>query len=101
MKLPVVIEPLDGKGFRARCGEPVILAAEGATPFEAIDNLRDLLTKHVAAGAQIAEIDVPTVTDNPWLAGAGMLPADDPLVEEWLQIIEENRHKTDEEPNLP
>jgi hypothetical protein len=101
MKVTVVIEPINGSRFQARWGEPVVLAAEGGTPSEAVHNLRDLLTRRVAAGTQFAQLEVPTVADNPWLAGAGTLPADDPLVEEWLRIIEENRRQADEEPNLP
>ena len=42
MEIPVLVEPLPEGGFRARCGDPFALTAEGATPDAALYHLRDL-----------------------------------------------------------
>jgi len=44
-------------------------------------------------------MDVPE-HENPWLKMAGMWDKDDPLVQEWKEIIAENRRKEDEAPNF-
>ena len=54
-------------------------------------------------------MDIPE-QDNPWLKMSGMWDKDDPLVQEWKEIMRENRLKdennlflqenSDESPNL-
>jgi hypothetical protein len=46
-------------------------------------------------------VQIPIVVehDNPWLQMAGMIDLEDPLVKEWIQILEENRRKADEDPD--
>lgn len=100
MQIPVVIEPLDGNGYRARGGEPLVLSAEGATREEALGKLRDLIRLRIASGIQIVPLELPTA-DHPLAPFAGMYREDDPLVKEWLQIMAENRRKLDADPDAP
>jgi hypothetical protein len=99
MKLPVLIEPVGGNGFRARCGEPLGLTAEAPTPDEAVRKLQELVEARVSAGTLFTEIDVPDA-GNPWLRGAGMFKGD-PLFEEWQQAIAERRRQLDADPDVP
>ena len=97
MQITVVIEPIAPNGFRARSGEPFGLIAEGATVEEALQKLREQVKGRVARG-EIVSLDVPA-KDNPWLRMAGIWEKDDPLVEEWKRIMEENRRAADADPD--
>jgi hypothetical protein len=97
MQLSVLIEPVPANGYRARCGEPLPLTAEGATPEEALQKLRELVQSRLTGGARLVTLEVPD-GDNPWRQYAGMFK-DDPLFEEVLQIMAEQRRQADEDPN--
>lgn len=99
MQIPVLIEPVAGTGFRARGGEPLPLTAEGATPDEALQKLRELLQARLTGGTRLVALEVPD-DDNPWLKMAGMYK-DDPLFDEWQQAIAEYRRQIDEDPDIP
>jgi predicted RNase H-like HicB family nuclease len=99
MQIPVLIEPVASNGYRARGVEPFALVAEGATPEEALGKLRALLAGKLAAGAKIAVLDLPA-PENPWLRAAGIWKKDDPLVEEWKRVMEENRRAADADPDF-
>ncbi len=99
VKLPVLIEPIDNKGFRAKSGEPLGLMAEGPTPEEALRKLQELLAARIAAGGRVVQIDLPA-SDHPWLRGAGMFK-EDPLFAEWQQAIAERRKQIEEDPEVP
>ena len=98
MQIPVLIEPVAENAYRARAAEPFALSAEGATRDEALQKLRELIGNKLRGGAEIVALDLPS-NDNPWLKMAGMLNLEDPLVKEWIQIMEENRRKADEDPD--
>src|SRR5262245_39491719 len=100
MKIPVLLEPVGEKRYRASCGAPFVCTAEGDTPHQAYKNLEQQILARIKAGASLASLDVPLV-ENGAAASSGIFSADDPAVQEWLQIIEENRRKADEEPGLP
>ncbi len=100
MQIPILIEPVAGNGYRARGAEPFSLSAEGATREEALANLRQQLQTRIRAGATIVPLELP-VEEHPLAKYAGMYSPDDPLVQEWLSIIAENRRKADEDPDLP
>ena len=74
MKLPVIIEPVTGNGYRATGagGLSVGLTAEGATAAEAIDRLADQVRTRVNAGAKLAELSV-AADAAPWKQDAGYL----------------------------
>jgi hypothetical protein len=94
MEIPVLIEPLpNGKGFRAKTGEPLSLSAEGTTRDDALSQLQSLTSGRLATGAEIVPMAVKT--GNPWVDLAGFLP-DDELTREWMDILRENRKKANE-----
>jgi hypothetical protein len=98
MQIPVLVERMNENGYRARSGEPLPLAAEGATQEEAIRRLRALYTERLVAGARIVAVDIPA--ENPWLQMAGFMK-DDPMFEEWREAIAENRRRIEADPEIP
>jgi hypothetical protein len=99
MQIPVLIEPLAGKRYRARGAEPFALTAEGATREEALANLRHKLQARLKNGLAIVPLELPTV-EHPLAEFAGMFK-DDPYFEEVLQIMAANRRKMDRDPKAP
>ncbi len=67
MTIPVLIEPIEGAGFRAT--GPFALAAESATREGALARLRELIEARMAAGAEILllELTVPPPRPSPIL----------------------------------
>jgi hypothetical protein len=100
MQIPVLIERIGGNGYRAKGGEPFALSVEAPTREEALGKLREAIESSLRAGAEVVTLEVPTPA-NPWLRGAGMFDPDDPLVKEWIEIMEENRRKDEADPDYP
>jgi hypothetical protein len=98
MQIPVLVEPVDNNGFRARSGEPLPLTAEGATRDEALQKLRQLLENRLSGGAEITSLEVGP-TEHPWLKVSGVF-ANDPQYDEWVAAMEENRRKADEDEGI-
>jgi hypothetical protein len=97
MQIPVLIEPLpEGRGFRARAGEPLDLSAEGPTKAAAIQELQQAARGRLAAGAEVVPMEL--ATGNPWVDLAGFLP-DDELTRQWMEALQENRRKANESPD--
>jgi hypothetical protein len=101
MEIPVLVEPVDNNGYRARSGEPLVLEARGATAEEAVKNFKALLATRIAAGANVVAVEVPGPTPDPWLKGAGMYNPEDPLVQQWMKNMADYRREIDEDPNVP
>src|SRR5947209_6881693 len=99
MQIPVLVEPVANKGFRARSGEPLPLSAEGPTADEAVRRLRELLSNGMVGGTRLVSVDL-SAADHPWLRGAGMFK-DDPLFDEWQENIAERRRQVDSDPIIP
>jgi predicted RNase H-like HicB family nuclease len=97
MEIPVLIEPVAGNGFRARSAEPLGITAEGATSEEALQKVRQEIQNRLAAGTRLVSVEVPS--DHARARFAGIYSDDDPLVQEWLEIMAENRRRADEDPN--
>lgn len=89
MEIAVLIEPVPGKGYRARGGEPFALEAEGPTKEEALRKLRELIDSRLEEGAELVSLNVPA-GENPWVSFAGMFK-DDPLFDDWQATITERR----------
>ncbi len=53
MQIPVVVEPVKGKGYRARGTEPFALSAGGATREEALAKLRTKIQARLKKGTEI------------------------------------------------
>ncbi|MBO0696788.1 MAG: hypothetical protein J2P46_00200 [Zavarzinella sp.] len=97
MQIPVLVEPLpDGRGFRARAGEPLDLSAEGPTKAAAIRELQQAARGRLAAGAEVVPMDL--VSGNPWDELGGFLP-DDEATRQWLDALRENRRRANESPD--
>ena len=93
MEIAVLIEPVPGKGYRARGGEPFALEAEGSTKEEALRRLRELISSRIEGGAELVSLNVPA-GENPWVSFAGMFK-DDPLFDDWQDAIAERRGGSD------
>ena len=93
MEIAVLIEPVPGKGYRARGGEPFALEAEGPTKEEALRKLRELIASRIEAGAELVPLNVPA-GENPWVSFAGMFK-EDPLFDKWQVAIAERREGSD------
>jgi len=93
----VLIEPVDGNGFRitGAGGLSVGLTAEGATVAEAMDRLAARVRQRVDAGAKLDDLDVSEIPD-PRQHDAGYL-RDDPLFDAWREAIEANRRQLEED----
>jgi hypothetical protein len=98
MDIPVLVEELPDRRFRARSGEPFGLTAEGATSDEALGNLDRLMRATLENGTRLMTVRLPAADENPWIAGAGCLK-DDPLFDEWQEAIAEYRRKVDADPS--
>jgi hypothetical protein len=98
VEVPVIIEPVNGSGYRATAagGLSVGLTADGATAAEAIEQLADLVRLRVNGGAKLAELNVAAGAAS-WKQDAGYLH-DDPLFEPWRAAMEEYRRQLDEDP---
>ena len=98
MQIPILVEPVTNNGYRATCGPPLAVSAEGATRDEAVEKLGLLLQGRLSNGVEIVAAEVPArVVENPWVKYAGMFK-DDPMFAEVLEIMKTNRRKDDEEP---
>lgn len=99
MDIPILLEPANGTGFRATTFVPLHLVAEGKTRDEALDHLRTLVQSRLA-GAEIAMLQVPLVSDNPLLKLAGTW-RNHPDADEFEKNIREYRQEVDADPNRP
>src|SRR5438128_7255428 len=99
MHIPVLVEPVANNGFRAKAGEPLPLSAEGATPDEAVRNLRAALDRQLKNGKQLLALDV--AQENPWLAMAGMHDPNDPLVKQWKLEMAAYRQEVEDDSSRP
>lgn len=98
MEIPVLVEPLGPGKFRATVFH---LSAEGATADEAKQRVRDALDALLASGATVTTVSVPTPFQppaSPYPSYAGVLK-DHPLLDEWLQVMAENRRQADADPD--
>ena len=100
MQIPVIIEPTANNGFPAPGQESRCRSApEGATPEEALRNLRAAMDRQLKNGKQLRSVDI--ASDNPWLALAGMHDANDPLVQEWKQEMAAYRQEIEDDADRP
>lgn len=98
MEIPILIEPMNGRGYRARSGEPMPLSAEGETREGAVRSLQQLIEERLKNGAELASLQV-SHTKHPWINLPPIFRENDPLVQEWKEIMEENRARAETDPN--
>jgi hypothetical protein len=99
MQIPVLIEPIAGKGYRARGGEPLPLTAEGPTRDAALASLKEQFEARLGNGAEMVPLEVG-VQPHPLAEFVGMFK-DDPLLPRWKRAMADYRSKIDREPDLP
>jgi predicted RNase H-like HicB family nuclease len=99
MRIPVLVEPVGNNGFRAKAGEPLPISAEGATPEEAVRNLRAAMDCQLKDGKQLTSMDL--MSENPWLSLAGMHDANDPIIKEWKQEMAAYRQEIEDDLDRP
>jgi hypothetical protein len=96
MELVVLLEPLEGGGFRARAGEPFGLCADGQTATEAADHLAALVRDRLKAGSRLAVINVGNGSEVLSPLNFEQLPDDDWFFQELREEIAEQRRLEDE-----
>jgi len=99
MKIRVLLEPMQGHGYRASSGPPLATEAEGTSREEALGNLRAQIENKIRSGAEILTLEVGKPA-HPWTQFAGTLK-DDPLGEAWVQAMAAYRASVDNDPNAP
>jgi hypothetical protein len=99
MEIPILVEPVNANGFRARSGEPLVLTVDGATEEEAVRNLSDAIQQRLRTGAKLLSLKVEA-PEAPWKALAGRL-RDNPRYDAWQQAMAEHRQQVEEGPDLP
>lgn len=100
MQIPVLIERVEGAGYRARSGEPLPLTAEGSTEADALARLRELIEKRFASGSKLVQLNVGPAED-PWAKFAGTWDPNDPFIQEWEQAVANYRKEKDGDPDSP
>ena len=98
VKIPVLIEPVPGNGYRARGGEPFADIGEGATPNEALEQLKKSVRHRLDAGARLVSLELSSDTHE-WLPFAGMFQENDPVIQKWLAIMKGQREEAEETEN--
>jgi predicted RNase H-like HicB family nuclease len=94
MDIPVLVEQVQGNGFKATTVSPLSCTAEGATREEALTRVREMVAAKLASGAELTTVTI-SPKKNPWLALAGTLDPDHPVVKEWMEIMAERRREED------
>jgi predicted RNase H-like HicB family nuclease len=95
MQIPVLIEPVSGNGYRASGGEPFAIVVEGATPEDALGRFKEGIAARLRDGARVTAVEVPAAS-HPLSEFAGIFSDADPIVQEWLEIIRQQRDVYDE-----
>ena len=100
MEIAVLIEPVEGNGFRARGVELASLSAEGPTREAALEYQRKLLQDKVCGGSQIVSVDT-AASEPPLRLVAGICDPEDTLMAGWKATMTANRRQADLDPDLP
>jgi hypothetical protein len=96
MQIPVIVEAVPGNGYRASAADLRMIVAEGATPEEALAQFKKSVTAKLRNGARLTTVDIHD-NEHPWLKFAGMFDPNDPIIQEWLEIMQQQRDRDDEE----
>jgi hypothetical protein len=99
--IQVLIERI-GKGrFRATSGEPLPASVEARTREAAVVKLKKEVGKRLQNGAELVSVDLGTSAQaHPLAEFAGMFK-DDPLFDEVVEIMAENRRRRNADPDVP
>jgi hypothetical protein len=96
MDISVMVERVNGNGFRATAMMPTILVTEAQTRDEALDRIQTLINEKLSQ-AELVQVHVPGgAAPNPWLAIAGTW-RDNPDVDEVVASIQAYRREVDDD----
>ncbi len=95
MNITVLVEQMNGKGFRASCGEPFRISADAETREEALKKLKVEVDARLSSGAEVVAMEVGT-PEHPLLHLAGILK-DNPLLDEWKRAMAEYRDQIEKD----
>jgi len=94
MQIPILVDQLpNGRGFRARAGEPLAISAEAPDRSTAISEVVRKLDALVASG-QLISVDIGSA--NPMARLIGTLDMNDPETQKWWRYVEEFRREMDQ-----
>lgn len=93
MDIAILVEPVANNGYRAECNTPLHLEAQAPSREEAIQKLRELIDRRLAAGGEIVTLQVGS-SEHPLARFAGMFK-DDPLLEPWKTEMEAYRQQVE------
>lgn len=97
MHVLILIEPIDGRRFRARVGEPFGLSAEGDSADEAAQRLKNILQDRLQTGSRLALLDLGSgLPDALPPLHLAPLPGEDWFFQNMQEAIEENRQRENE-----
>jgi hypothetical protein len=99
MEIPVLVELINGNGYRATSGSPFSLCADGATREDALAKVREQFEGLLNRGATVAAIESGP-QPHP-LAGLIGIFKDDPWIDDWKKSVAAYRRKTDKDANRP
>lgn len=96
MQIPLLIEPISGNRYRARCVSTASLSVEASSADESLRLWREKYQSVLPADAEIVLCEQPAPSVHPWAEFVGDLK-DSPLFDEWQAAIEEYRRERDPE----
>lgn len=99
MQFPVVIEPISGNRFRAKCSTPIPMIVEGDSAEESLRLWREKYAAVLPADAEVVSVESFAGNLPPWAKFIGDLK-DDPLVDVWRECVEEYRQQRDVEAGI-
>lgn len=94
MEISILVEPNSSQGFRATAPLHPELIADGPTEEAAIQQLRDQLCERLKL-TKMVRVDIPTISDKPWMAAAGVLEHE-PNQEDYDEAIREYRRQIED-----
>lgn len=98
MEIAVLLEPIAGNGYRATSLELERCVAEAPTREEALEQLRHLVSTHLARG-ELVRLKIPAANQpHPWRIFFGKLKHH-PDAAEVEQNIREYRRQVDQDPD--
>jgi hypothetical protein len=96
VQISVLVDRVEGNGYRARSTAPFAVSAEGSTRAEALAKLRGEI-QTLLNGTEVVALDIGH-DPHPWLELAGMHKGV-PWIEDWKRSVAEYRQKVDEDPD--
>lgn len=89
VEINVLVERVEGNGYRATTYSPFPASADGPTSEEALSRLRRTVREKIAQGARLVKLDV-TPEEHPIFRTIGGWK-DDPTFEDFLQEVKRYR----------